>query len=222
MWSYFWKLLFGGPQENAASIPPTTTNSDSISSAEKEPLQLGRLERDITDSKTSSSSTIDSQKEFTEEFPGRPKTSLDTNVETNSEKNEARSTQESEAKDEDFKTAVDTGLDWQALYQKIEHVRKDGYLDRAEVMFESAIADKAPIEVYSEGLFKIWRLQNKDDLRAEKFEIVQERVLKMLDLYAPGLKITDARSLFKAAEVLGNEEIKDKALKVINVVESTK
>jgi hypothetical protein len=46
--------------------------------------------------------------------------------------------------------------------------------------------------------------------------------LKMLDIYAAGVKITDARSLHKAADLLGNEEIKDKALKAINVIESSK
>ena len=112
--------------------------------------------------------------------------------------------------------------DWQAHFQEIELARKDGYLDKAEEMFERAILDKAPIDIYSEGLFKIWRLQNKEDLKSEKFELVQNRVLKMLDIYAPGVKITDARSLHKAADLLGNEEIKDKALKAINVIESSK
>ena len=95
-------------------------------------------------------------------------------------------------------------------------------MDKAEEMFENAISNKAPVDLYSEGLFKIWRLQNKNDLKSEKFELVQERVLKMLDIYPPGVKITDARSLHKAADLLGNEEIKDKALKAIKVIESSK
>ena len=89
-------------------------------------------------------------------------------------------------------------------------------------MFEKAISKKAPVDLYSEGLFKIWRLQNKNDLKSEKFELVQKRVLKMLDIHAPGVKITDARSLHKAADLLGNEEIKDRALKAIKVIESSK
>ena len=89
-------------------------------------------------------------------------------------------------------------------------------------MIQKKVSNKAPIDLYSEGLFKIWRLQNKNDLKSEKFELVQERVLQMLDIYPPGLKITDARSLHKAADLLGNEEIKDKALKAIKVIESSK
>ena len=105
---------------------------------------------------------------------------------------------------------------------EIELARKDGYLDQAEKMFEKAISKKAPVDLYSEGLFKIWRLQNKNDLKSEKFKLVQERVLKMLDIYPHGVKITDARSLHKAADLLGNEEIKDRALKAIKVIESSK
>ena len=107
-------------------------------------------------------------------------------------------------------------------FQEIELTRKDGYLAQAEEMFEKAISNKAPIDIYSEGLFKIWCLQNKFDLKSEKFEMVQNRALKMLDIYAPGLKITDARSLHKVADLLGNEEVKERALKVINLIESSK
>ena len=42
MWSYFWKLLFGGPQENATSTSPNTTSTASQSSAEPTTIKLER------------------------------------------------------------------------------------------------------------------------------------------------------------------------------------
>lgn len=227
MWSYFWKLLFGGPQENATSTSPTTTSTASQSSAEPTTIKLERNEQGSDVSEATSPGIKNSQ------IAPASKTSpvLKSKVEesssvstagVNSVEIESKSTAKVERKDNTIDQAVAEQPDWQAHFQEIELSRKDGYLDKAEEMFENAISNKAPIDLYSEGLFKIWRLQNKNDLKSEKFELVQERVLKMLDIYPPGVKITDARSLHKAADLLGNEELKDKALKAIKVIESSK
>ena len=227
MWSYFWKLLFGGPQENATSTSPTTTSTASQSSAEPTTIKLERNEQGSDVSEATSPGIENSQ------IAPASKTSLElkskveesSSVSTagvNSVEIESKSTAKVERKDNTIDQAVAEQPDWQAHFQEIELSRKDGYLDKAEEMFENAISNKAPVDLYSEGLFKIWRLQNKNDLKSEKFELVQERVLKMLDIYPPGVKITDARSLHKAADLLGNEEVKDKALRAIKVIESSK
>ena len=227
MWSYFWKLLFGGPQENATSTSPNTTSTASQSSAEPTTIKLERNDQGSDVSEATSRGIENSQ------IPPASKTSPELKSEVqesysvptagvNSVEIESGSTAKVERKDNTIDQAVAEQPDWQAHFQEIELARKDGYLDKAEEMFENAISNKAPVDLYSEGLFKIWRLQNKNDLKSEKFELVQERVLKMLDIYPPGVKITDARSLHKAADLLGNEEIKDKALKAIKVIESSK
>ena len=227
MWSYFWKLLFGGPQENATSTSPTTTSTASQSSAEPTTIKLERNDqgsdvREATSPGIENSQIAPASKTSPElKSKGQESSSVST-AGVNSVESESESTAKVERKDNTIDQAVAEQPDWQAHFQEIELARKDGYLDKAEEMFEKAISNKAPIDLYSEGLFKIWRLQNKNDLKSEKFELVQERVLKMLDIYPPGLKITDARSLHKAADLLGNEEIKDKALKAIKVIESSK
>ena len=227
MWSYFWKLLFGGPQENATSTSTTTTSTASQSSAESKTIKLERNDQGSGVREIPSSSIENAQTASISETPSEEKSEVQESSSVPSEGTtsvdiETKTAAEVEHKDNDTSVAVEEQPDWQAHFQEIELARKDGYLDKAEEMFERAILNKAPIDIYSEGLFKIWRLQNKEDLKSEKFEIVQNRVLKMLDIYAPGVKITDARSLHKAADLLGNEEIKDKALKAINVIESSK
>ena len=227
MWSYFWKLLFGGPQENATSTSPTTTSTASQSSAEPTTIKLERNDQgsdvmEATSPGIENSQIAPASKTSPElKSKGQESSSVST-AGVNSVESESESTAKVERKDNTIDQAVAEQPDWQAHFQEIELARKDGYLDKAEEMFEKAISNKAPIDLYSEGLFKIWRLQNKNDLKSEKFELVQERVLQMLDIYPPGLKITDARSLHKAADLLGNEEIKDKALKAIKVIESSK
>jgi hypothetical protein len=227
MWSYFWKLLFGGPQENATSTSTTTTSTASQSSAESKTIKLERNDQESGVREVPSSSIENAQTVSISETPSEEKSEVQESSSVPSEVTtsveiETKSAAKVEHKDNDTSVAVEEQPDWQAHFQEIELARKDGYLDKAEEMFERAISNKAPIDIYSEGLFKIWRLQNKEDLKSEKFEVVQNRVLKMLDVYAPGVKITDARSLHKAADLLGNEEIKDKALKAINVIESSK
>jgi len=227
MWSYFWKLLFGGPQENATSTSTTTTSTASQSSAESKTIKLERNDQESGVREVPSSSIENAQTASISETPSEVKSEVQESSSVPSEGTtsveiETKTAAEVEHKDNDTSVAVEEQPDWQAHFQEIELARKDGYLDKAEEMFERAISNKAPIDIYSEGLFKIWRLQNKEDLKSEKFEVVQNRVLKMLDVYAPGVKITDARSLHKAADLLGNEEIKDKALKAINVIESSK
>jgi len=227
MWSYFWKLLFGGPQENATSTSTTTTSTASQSSAESKTIKLERNDQESGVREVPSSSIENAQTVSISETPSEEKSEVKESSSVPSEVTtsveiETKSTAKVEHKDNDTSVAVEEQPDWQAHFQEIELARKDGYLDKAEEMFERAISNKAPIDIYSEGLFKIWRLQNKEDLKSEKFEVVQNRVLKMLDIYAAGVKITDARSLHKAADLLGNEEIKDKALKAINVIESSK
>ena len=227
MWSYFWKLLFGGPQENATSTSPNTTSTASQSSAEPTTIKLERNDQGSDVSEATSPSIENSQVVPASKTSAELKTKVQesSSVSTlgvNSVEIETGSTAKVEGKDNTIDKPVAEQPDWQAHFQEIELARKDGYLDKAEEMFEKAISNKAPIDLYSEGLFKIWRLQNKNDLKSEKFELVQERVLKMLDIYPPGVKITDARSLHKAADLLGNEEIKDKALKAIKVIESSK
>ncbi len=227
MWSYFWKLLFGGPQENATSTSPTTTSTASQSSAEPTTIKLERDEQGSDVSEPTSPGIENSQiapaKKTSPELKSKVEESSSVSTAgVNSVEIESKSTAKVERKDNTIDQAVAEQPDWQAHFQEIELSRKDGYLDKAEEMFENAISNKAPVDLYSEGLFKIWRLQNKNDLKSEKFELVQERVLKMLDIYPPGVKITDARSLHKAADLLGNEEIKDKALKAIKVIESSK
>lgn len=227
MWSYFWKLLFGGPQENATSTSTTTTSTVSQSSAESKTIKLERNDQGSGVREVPSSSIENAQTASISETPSEVKSEVQESSSVPSEGTtsveiETKTAAEVEHKDNDTSVAVEEQPDWQAHFQEIELARKDGYLDKAEEMFERAISNKAPIDIYSEGLFKIWRLQNKEDLKSEKFELVQNRVLKMLDIYAPGVKITDARSLHKAADLLGNEEIKDKALKAINVIESSK
>jgi len=227
MWSYFWKLLFGGPQENATSTSTTTTSTASQSSAESKTIKLERNDQESGVREVPSSSIENAQTVSISETPSEEKSEVKESSSVPSEVTtsveiETKSAAKVEHKDNDTSVAVEEQPDWQAHFQEIELARKDGYLDKAEEMFERAISNKAPIDIYSEGLFKIWRLQNKEDLKSEKFEVVQNRVLKMLDIYAAGVKITDARSLHKAADLLGNEEIKDKALKAINVIESSK
>jgi len=227
MWSYFWKLLFGGPQENATSTSTTTTSTASQSSAESKTIKLERNDQGSGVREVPSSSIENAQTASISETPSEEKSEVQESSSVPSEGTtsveiETKTAAKVEHKDNDTSVAVEEQPDWQAHFQEIELARKDGYLDKAEEMFERAISNKAPIDIYSEGLFKIWRLQNKEDLKSEKFEVVQNRVLKMLDVYAPGVKITDARSLHKAADLLGNEEIKDKALKAINVIESSK
>ena len=227
MWSYFWKLLFGGPQENATSTSTTTTSTASQSSAESKTIKLERNDQESGVREVPSSSIENAQTVSISETPSEEKSEVQESSSVPSEGTtsveiETKSAAKVEHKDNDTSVAVEEQPDWQAHFQEIELARKDGYLDKAEEMFERAISNKAPIDIYSEGLFKIWRLQNKEDLKSEKFEVVQNRVLKMLDIYAAGVKITDARSLHKAADLLGNEEIKDKALKAINVIESSK
>ena len=227
MWSYFWKLLFGGPQENATSTSPTTTSTASQSSAEPTTIKLERNDQVSEVSEATSPSIGNSQIAPASKTSSELKSKVQENssvstVGVNSVKIESESTAKVERKDNTTDKAVAEQPDWQAHFQEIELARKDGYLDKAEEMFENAISNKAPVDLYSEGLFKIWRLQNKNDLKSEKFELVQKRVLKMLDIHAPGVKITDARSLHKAADLLGNEEIKDRALKAIKVIESSK
>ena len=227
MWSYFWKLLFGGPQENATSTSPTTTSTASQSSAEPTTIKLERNDQGSDVSEATSPGIENSQIAPASKTSPELKSKVEesSSVSTagvNSVEIESKSTAKVERKDNTIDQAVAEQPDWQAHFQEIELARKDGYLDKAEEMFENAISNKAPVDLYSEGLFKIWRLQNKNDLKSEKFELVQERVLKMLDIYSPGVKITDARSLHKAADLLGNEETKDKALKAIKVIESSK
>ena len=227
MWSYFWKLLFGGPQENATSTSPTTTSTASQSSAEPTTIKLERNDqgsdvREATSPGIENSQIAPASKTSPELKSKVEESSSVSTAGVNSVEIESKSTAKVERKDNTIDQAVAEQPDWQAHFQEIELARKDGYLDKAEEMFENAISNKAPVDLYSEGLFKIWRLQNKNDLKSEKFELVQERVLQMLDIYPPGLKITDARSLHKAADLLGNEEIKDKALKAIKVIESSK
>jgi hypothetical protein len=227
MWSYFWKLLFGGPQENATSTSPTTTSTASQSSAEPTTIKLERNDqgsdvREATSPGIENSQIAPASKTSPELKSKVQESSSVSTAGVNSVEIESESTAKVERKDNTIDQAVAEHPDWQAHFQEIELARKDGYLDKAEEMFENAISNKAPVDLYSEGLFKIWRLQNKNDLKSEKFELVQERVLKMLDIYPPGVKITDARSLHKAADLLGNEEIKDNALKAIKVIESSK
>ena len=227
MWSYFWKLLFGGPQENATSTSPNTTSTASQSSAEPTTIKLERNDQGSDVSEATSPGIENSQiapaSKTSPELKSKVQESSSVSTPgVNSVEIETGSTAKVEGKDNTIDQAVAEQPDWQAHFQEIELARKDGYLDKAEEMFENAISNKAPVDLYSEGLFKIWRLQNKNDLKSEKFELVQERVLKMLDIYPPGVKITDARSLHKAADLLGNEEIKDKALKAIKVIESSK
>ena len=227
MWSYFWKLLFGGPQENATSTSPTTTSTASQSSAEPTTIKLERNEQGSDVSEATSPGIENSQiapaSKTSPELKSKVQESSSVSTTgVNSAEIESESTAKVERKDNTIDQAVAEQPDWQAHFQEIELSRKDGYMDKAEEMFENAISNKAPVDLYSEGLCKIWRLQNKNDLKSEKFELVQEKVLKMLDIYPPGVKITDARSLHKAADLLGNEEIKDKALKAIKVIESSK
>ena len=227
MWSYFWKLLFGGPQENATSTSPTTTSTAPQSSAEPTTIKLERNDQESDVNEATSSRIENSQisPTLTTSSELKSKEQESSSVSTagvNSVETESESTATVDRKDNTIYHAVEEQPDWQAHFQEIELARKDGYLDQAEKMFEKAISEKAPVDLYSEGLFKIWRLQNKNDLKSEKFELVQKRVLKMLDIHAPGVKITDARSLHKAADLLGNEEIKDRALKAIKVIESSK
>ena len=227
MWSYFWKLLFGGPQENATSTSPTTTSTAPQSSAEPTTIKLERNDQESDVNEATSSRIENSQisPTLTTSSELKSKEQESSSVSTagvNSIETESESTATVDRKDNTINHAVAEQPDWQAHFQEIELARKDGYLDQAEKMFEKAISKKAPVDLYSEGLFKIWRLQNKNDLKSEKFELVQKRVLKMLDIHAPGVKITDARSLYKAADMLGNEEIKDRALKAIKVIESSK
>ena len=227
MWSYFWKLLFGGPQENATSTSPTTTSTAPQSSAEPTTIKLERNDQGSDVNEATSSRIENSQisATLTTSPELKSKEQESSSVSTagvNSVETEPESTATVDRKDNTINHTVAEQLDWQAHFQEIELARKDGYLDQAEKMFEKAISKKAPVDLYSEGLFKIWRLQNKNDLKSEKFELVQKRVLKMLDIHAPGVKITDARSLHKAADLLGNEEIKDRALKAIKVIESSK
>ncbi|MDG2197783.1 MAG: hypothetical protein P8O70_13035, partial [SAR324 cluster bacterium] len=190
MWSYFWKLLFGGPRENATSTSPTTQSTVSQSSTEPKTIKLER-----NDQESGVREDTSSRIENTQTFPiiensseGKSEVHESSSVPAEgatSVKIETKSTARVERKDNKTPQVVDEKPDWQAHFQEIELARKDGYLEKAEKMFEKAISNKAPIDLYSEGLFKIWRVQNKDDLKSGKFEVVQNRVLKMLDIYTP-------------------------------------
>ncbi len=61
MWSYFWKLLFGGPQENATSTSPNTTSTASQSSAEPTTIKLENGDQGSDVSEATSPSIENSQ-----------------------------------------------------------------------------------------------------------------------------------------------------------------
>ena len=61
MWSYFWKLLFGGPQENATSTSPITTSTAPQSSAEPTTIKLERNDQESDVNEATSSRIENSQ-----------------------------------------------------------------------------------------------------------------------------------------------------------------
>ncbi len=112
--------------------------------------------------------------------------------------------------------------DWNALLHEAESLRKKGDETTAEQRFEDALAQGGPAETFCEGLFKIWRARNKEDLKAEKHQAVLRRVQRMLELRADDVKITDARSMLKAAQTLNNEQASQQAQAAIEMIEARK
>jgi len=73
MWSYFWKLLFGGPQENATSTSTTTTSTASQSSAESKTIKLERNDQESGVREVPSSSIENAQTVSISETPSEEK-----------------------------------------------------------------------------------------------------------------------------------------------------
>ena len=146
MWSYFWKLLFGGPRENATLTSPTTKSTDSQSSTEPNKIKLERNDqgsgvREATSSRIENTQTSPIAETSSE---GKSEVHESSSVPTEgatSVKIETKSTAKIERKDNKTTQVVDGKPDWQAHFQEIELARKDGYLQKAEEMFEKAISN---------------------------------------------------------------------------------
>ena len=153
MWSYFWKLLFGGPQENATSTSPTTTSTASQSSAEPTTIKLERNDQESDVNEATSSRIENSQisPTLTTSSELKSKEQESSSVSTagvNSVETESESTATVDRKDNTINRAVAEQPDWQAHFQEIELARKDGYLDQAEKMFEKANIPRKLLQGY--------------------------------------------------------------------------
>ena len=148
MWSYFWKLLFGGPQENATSTSTTTTSTASQSSAESKTIKLERDDQGSGVREIPSSSIENTQTASISETSSEEKSEVKENSSVPTEGAtsvdiETKSTAKVEHKDNDTFQAVEEQPDWQAHFQEIELARKDGYLDKAEELLKDGLWDEA-------------------------------------------------------------------------------
>ena len=125
MWSYFWKLLFGGPKENATSTSPTTTSNASQSSAEQTTIKLERNDQvsdvseatspGIENSQIAPASKTSSELKFKVQESSSVSTAGVKSVEI-----ESKSTAKVERKDNTIDQAVAEQPDWQTHFQEIE------------------------------------------------------------------------------------------------------
>ncbi|MEY3043327.1 MAG: hypothetical protein RL242_169 [Pseudomonadota bacterium] len=118
MWSYFWKLLFGGPQENATSTSTTTTSTASQSSAESKTIKLERNDQESGVREVPSSSIENAQTASISETPSEEKSEVQESSSVPSEGTtsveiETKSAAKVEHKDNDTSQAVEELPDWE-------------------------------------------------------------------------------------------------------------
>ncbi|RUP78613.1 hypothetical protein C7Y69_14860 [Alteromonas sp. KS69] len=116
-------------------------------------------------------------------------------------------------------------------FQKAMVLKKEGKFREAETLLLKSTNPSSIYKGHYKELFKIWRKHNRDELKANKFEDVESRVLNMIRLDEEMIKtmllywggqqkrklpsdyfdkdrnilISDAKALKKAAESLGNK-----------------
>ena len=117
-------------------------------------------------------------------------------------------------------------------FQKAMVLKKEGKFAQAEKILINSCEPPSTYKGHYRELFKIWRQYNRDDIKAEKYHEVSERVLKMLRLDDEmikemlrywsiqqrrelpqdyfnadrNLRVSDAKALRKTAEALKNNE----------------
>ena len=130
------------------------------------------------------------------------------------------------------------GAEKYANYVRAVLLKKDGDIRKAAMLLMKSCEPPSIYKGHYEELFKIWRQLNREDLKNGKYEIVANRVLKMIqfddemiiemlshwgevqkrrlpkDCFDSdrNLKVTDAKALLKAGTELKNEQYIKKGL----------
>lgn len=204
MWAYFWKLIFGSSE---TATPVSSSQTDPSPSPPK--LQNQQIHESPPTAAPDlvvppEPTDAESLKSFKPEMELARSDSRASKVHL-----EKREMAEKRPSD-----------DWEEWLLETEVLRKQGDLQTAETRFEQALSDGGDPKLFCEGLFKIWRLHNKEDLKKSNYEVVFKRVQYMLELYREGVKITDARALLKSAQALEHAEGIAAAKKAIHMIES--